>query len=131
MMTKKLNIFGGGPNGAMSKDLGVFLRLKPLFWQSVPGPSPAEGPVVPDPHLKSAPPRFRVWPTGCYIHPILYFKNVAPLRFLAPPFGFWPPLLLNPGNGPGRYPLTHPKFRKRCFWVSNNIPRSFKPKYWH
>jgi len=38
---------------------------------------------------------FHGWPTGCCIHPILYFKNVAP------PSGFWPPLLLHPGDGPG------------------------------
>ena len=29
-------------------------------------------------------PPFHVWPPGCCIHPILYFKNVPP------PFGFWP-----------------------------------------
>ena len=33
-------------------------------------------------------PSFQVWPPGCYIHPILYFKNVAP------PSGFWPLLLV-------------------------------------
>ena len=37
------------------------------------------------PHLKSVPPPFHVWPTGCCIHPILYFKMCPP------PFGFWPP----------------------------------------
>jgi len=35
------------------------------------------------PHLKSVPP-FHVWPPGCYIHPILYFKNVAPLLVFGP-----------------------------------------------
>ena len=41
------------------------------------------------PHLKLVPPISRL--AGCYIHPILYFKNVAPLLvfgsswFLAPP----------------------------------------------
>jgi len=38
-------------------------------------------------------PPFHVWPPGCYIHPILYFKNVAPPVF-------WPPLLLHPGDWP-------------------------------
>ena len=45
------------------------------------------------PHLKSVPPILRLAP-GCYTYPILYFKNVAP------PSGFCPPLLLNPGGGP-------------------------------
>ena len=36
------------------------------------------------PHLKSVPP-FHIWPPGCYMNPIMYFKNVAP------PSGFWPP----------------------------------------
>jgi len=43
-------------------------------------------------------PPFHVWPTGCCIHPILYLKN------LAPPSGFWPLLLLNPGDGPVNKP---------------------------
>jgi len=29
----------------------------------------------------------------------MYFKMWPPFWFLAPP-GFWPPLLLNPGDGP-------------------------------
>jgi len=33
------------------------------------------------------------------MHPLQYLKNVAPFWFLAPP-GFWPSLLLNPGDGP-------------------------------
>ena len=45
-------------------------------------------------------PPFHVWPLGCCIHLILYFKNVASFWFLATP-GFCPPLLLNPGDGPG------------------------------
>jgi len=40
-------------------------------------------------------PQFHVWPPGCCIHPIQYFLNVAP------PSGFWPRLLLYPGDGPG------------------------------
>jgi len=35
----------------------------------------------------------------CCIHPILYLKNVAP------PCGFWFPLLRNPGDGPATLPL--------------------------
>ena len=42
---------------------------------------------------------FHIWPPGCYIHPILYFKNVDPFWCLAPP-GFRPTLLLKPGDGP-------------------------------
>jgi len=45
-------------------------------------------------------PPFHVWPLGCCMLPILYFKNVAPFWFLTPSFVFLPPLLLNPGDGP-------------------------------
>jgi len=38
----------------------------------------------------SAPP-FHIWPPGCYIHPVLYFKNVAPFWFLAPSVFLLPP----------------------------------------
>ena len=64
------------------------------------GPSPAGGPVVPAPHLKSVPP-FHDCPTGCCIHPILHFKNVALLLDFGPSFWLLAPLLLNPGDGPG------------------------------
>jgi len=37
-------------------------------------------------------PQFHVWPPGCYIHPILYFKNVPLLVFFYP-------LLRNPDDG--------------------------------
>jgi len=47
-----------------------------------------EGAVVPGPPFEIGSPPFHVWPTGCRIHPILHFKNVAP------PFGFWPLLLV-------------------------------------
>jgi len=30
-------------------------------------------------------PPFHVWPIGCCIHPILYFKNVPPLLVFGPP----------------------------------------------
>jgi len=30
-------------------------------------------------HLRSMPPPFHAWPSGCCIHPIQYFKNVASL----------------------------------------------------
>jgi len=37
------------------------------------GPSPAGGAVVPGPQFEIGVPPFHVWPTGCCIHPILYF----------------------------------------------------------
>jgi len=48
------------------------------------------------PHLKSVPPHFTFGPpVAAYIqYSVLYFKNLAPRS------GFWPPLLLNPGDGP-------------------------------
>jgi len=51
------------------------------------------------PHLKSVPPHFP-FAHCCCIHPILYFKNVAPLLVFGPSFWFLSPLLLNPGDGP-------------------------------
>jgi len=52
--------------------------------------------------FKIGAPPFHVWPTGCCIHPVLYFKNVPPpFWFSAPPSVFWPSLLLNSGDGPG------------------------------
>jgi len=62
------------------------------------------GPVVPGPPFEIGALPFHVWPTGCCTHPILHLKNVPPFWFLAPPSGFWPPLLLHPGDGPE---LTH------------------------
>jgi len=44
--------------------------------------------MVPGSPIWNRCPSFHVCPTGCCIHPILYFKNV-------------PPLLLHPGDGPG------------------------------
>ena len=58
------------------------------------------GQWCPPPHLKSMPPPFHVWPPGCYIHPILYFKNVVPPSGIGPSFCLLAPLLLNPGDGP-------------------------------
>ena len=36
-------------------------------------------------------PPFHVWPTGCCIYPILYFKSVAPLLVFGPSFWFLAP----------------------------------------
>ena len=52
------------------------------------GPSPAGGPVVPGPPFEICAPPFHVWPPGCCIHLIQYFKNVVP------PSHFWPLLLV-------------------------------------
>jgi len=64
------------------------------------GSSPAGGPVVPAPPFEIGAAPFHVWPPGCCIHPILYFKNVAPLLFFCPSIWFLAPLLLNLGDGP-------------------------------
>ena len=57
--------------------------------------------MVPGPPFEIAAPLFHVWPPGCCIHPILYFLKMRPhFCFFAPPSGFWPPLLLNLGDGP-------------------------------
>jgi len=46
------------------------------------------------PHLRYVCPPFHVWSPGCSIHPILYLK-------MCPSCDFSPPLLRNPGDGPG------------------------------
>ena len=51
------------------------------------GPSPAGGPVVPDPHLKSVPPISRLAPRLLHTSNIVFFK-CGPLS------GFWPLLLV-------------------------------------
>ena len=64
------------------------------------GSSPAGGLVVPGPPvLKSLPPHFTFGPSvaAYFQHCIL---KMCPLLVLATPPGFWPPLLLNPGDGP-------------------------------
>ena len=54
--------------------------------------------MVPAPPFEIGASSFHVWPPGCYIQPILYFKNVAPLLDFGP--SCFSPLLLNPGGGP-------------------------------
>ena len=49
------------------------------------------GPVVPGPPFEIGAPPLHVWPTGCCIHPILHFKNVAPLLVFGPSFWFLAP----------------------------------------
>ena len=49
------------------------------------GPSPAGGPVVHGPPIWNRWPPFHVWSPGCYIHPMLYFENVAPLLVFGSP----------------------------------------------
>ena len=54
-------------------------------------------------------PGLHVWPPGCCIHPIQYFKNVAPL-------------LLNPGDGPAqRTPIETSTPRMLCWRSGTSI----------
>ena len=69
------------------------------------GPLPAGGPVVPSPSIWNMCPPLHVWPPGCCIHPIQYFKNVSPLLVFGPSIWILAPLLLNPGDGPVSKPL--------------------------
>jgi len=41
--------------------------------------------MVPAPPFEIGAPRFHFWPTGCCLHPILYFENVAPLLVFGSP----------------------------------------------
>jgi len=52
------------------------------------------------PHLKSVPPHFTFGPLVAAYIQYCILKMWSPLLVLAPPSGFWPPLLLNPGDGP-------------------------------
>jgi len=86
------------------------------------GSLPAGGQWCPAPPFQICAPPFHVWPPGCCIHPIQYFKNVPPFWFLAP-------LLLNPGDGP----VSHPPTKLACvrywyyvLWI--NSPCNFL--YW-
>jgi len=58
-------------------------------------------------------PSFHVWPPGCYIHPILYFKNVSPPSGFWPLLVFGPPLLLHPGDKPVLL-LIHRRTGRHC-----------------
>ena len=58
-------------------------------------------------------PPFHVWPTGCCIHPILYFKNV-------PPSGFGPPCCYILATGLG-LTLTEPP---RLYYLGSGRSRS-------
>jgi len=64
------------------------------------GSSPTGGQWCPAPHLKSLPPYFTFGPpVAAYIQ--YYILKMRPhFCFFAPPSGFWPPLLLNLGDGP-------------------------------
>jgi len=60
------------------------------------GPLLAGGQWCPPLSIWNRCPPFHVWPTGCCIHSLFntLFLKCAPLS------GFWPPLLLNSGDGP-------------------------------
>jgi len=85
-----------------------YCLFAPRMYVCCSGSSPARGQWCPPPPFEIGSPQFHVWPPGCYIHPILYFKNVAPLLVFGPSFGLWLPMLLNPGDGPGVVLHTHP-----------------------
>ena len=53
-------------------------------------------------HLKSVPPHFTFGPPVVVYIQYCILKMWPPFWFLAPLFGSWPLLLLNPGDGPGR-----------------------------
>ena len=98
------------------------------------------GAVVPGPLNWNRCPPFHVWPTGCCIHSILYFKNVPLLLvfgpsfgFLAPPSSVWPlvlvfapPLLLHPGDGPDF--ITVKSFRATLFFRERKLFKNLNDK---
>jgi len=63
------------------------------------------GQWCPPPRFKIGAPQFHVWSPGCPVAACIqycFWKMWPPFRFLAPPSGFWPPLLLNLADGPSR-----------------------------
>jgi len=57
-------------------------------------PSPSGGAVVPGPPFEIGAPHFTFGP------PVAAYIQYCFLNMLPPPSGFWPPLLLNLGDGP-------------------------------
>ena len=58
----------------------VFVRVSPVdssIFDKRAGASPERDQWCPAPPFEIGAPPFHVWPTGCFIHPILYLKNVA------------------------------------------------------
>jgi len=91
-----------------------------------PGPSPAGGPVVPGPPIWNlCPPisRLASW--------LLHTSNTV-FKKCAPPSVFWPPLLLNPGDGPGLHPthlLTRSNELKQIF-PTCRLQTTFDKRHW-
>jgi len=83
-----LNLLAG-PAPAMCK----LINFK--FFHNVEnaGQSPAGGQCCPAPPFEIGAPPFHVWP------PVAAYIQYSILK-MWPPSGFWPPLLLNPGDGP-------------------------------
>jgi len=65
------------------------------------------GGVVPGPPFEICDPHFRFGPWLLHTSNTVFLKCGPPFWFLAPPSGFCPPLLLNPGVGPGSHASYH------------------------
>jgi len=95
------------------------------------------GQWCPAPPFEIGSPPFHVWPTGCCIRPILYFKNLSPLLALGSSFWFLALLLLNPGGGlaRGTYPSSTFSRIQTCNLLTfcNHIisDRNEKPEPYH
>jgi len=57
------------------------------------------GAVEPGPPFEIVASHFTFGPPVAAYTQYCFFKCGSPFWFLAPPSGFWPPLLLNPGDG--------------------------------
>ena len=78
---------------------GVYLLPTPLFPRQ--GRRQRVGQWCPAPPFEIGAPHFTFGPRLLHsLHPIQYFKNVAPLLVFGLSVYFLPPLLLNPGDGP-------------------------------
>jgi len=82
---------------------GILVYTLPgrLSKEMPPGPSPAGASGARPPHFKSVPPHFTFGPPVATYIQYCIFKMCPSLLVFGHPSGFWPPLLLNPGDGPG------------------------------
>jgi len=91
-----------------------------------PGPSPAGGPVVP------GPPIWNLFPPISRLASWLLHTSNTVFKKCAPPSVFWPPLLLNPGDGPGLHPthlLTRSNELKQIF-PTCRLQTTFDKRHW-
>ena len=100
---------GGVGGSSMERGVGGQPHKTPHFnsiRRYTPRVVASGGAVVPNPPFEICAPLSRLAPWFLHTSDIVFQKCGRPFWFLAPPSGFWSPLLLNPGDGPVH---THPE----------------------